>query len=334
MSTCTLRAALCAGSAAFDVLSPANAHENAGNRFFPATLAIDDPGVKDELAFTAVSFSKTGDVPAVRERDVSAEFFKRINEDFAVSFVPTWTHLAALGGPNMTGASGLQNIGTTFKYRVYKNNEHEFVLSVSLNIKWGGSRSVNVGADKFTTYKPTIYFGKGFGDLPPAFNWARPFAVTGQAGYATPSSSSTTTSSIDPDSGDTAFDTEFHPRVLVWGALLQYSMPYLKSAVVDLGLPDFVNHLIPLVETSLQTLVANTFTSGTTTTGTINPGVIWVGNYYQIGVEAMIPVNHQSGTGVGGIVQLHLFLDDIFPATIGRPLFGDAVASGRPMFGN
>ncbi len=50
-------------------------------------------------------------------------------------------------------------------------------------------------------------------------------------------------------------------------------MPYLKSAVIDLGLPDFVNHLIPLVEATLQTPVANTLTSGTLTTGTINPGV-------------------------------------------------------------
>ena len=73
----------------------------------------------------------------------------------------------------------------------------------------------------------------------------------------------------------------------------------------------------------MQTPVSNTFTSGTVTTGTINPGVIWVGKYYQVGVEAMIPVNRQSGTGVGGIVQLHLFLDDIFPNSIGRPLFGN-----------
>jgi hypothetical protein len=29
----------------------ADAHEIVGNRFFPATLAIDDPGVNDELAF-------------------------------------------------------------------------------------------------------------------------------------------------------------------------------------------------------------------------------------------------------------------------------------------
>ena len=48
-------------------------------------------------------------------------------------------------------------------------------------------------------------------------------------------------------------------------------MPYLKSAVVDLGLPEFVNHLIPLVEATLQTPVANTLTSGTITTGTIDP---------------------------------------------------------------
>jgi len=120
----------------------------------------------------------------------------------------------------------------------------------------------------------------------------------------------------------------------VWGGSLQYSLPYLKSAVVDLGLPDFFNHLIPLVEVSLQTPVSNTFSSGTVTTGTINPGVIWVGKYYQVGVEAMIPVNRQSGTSVGAIAQLHLFLDDIFPNSIGRPIFGNNFAAGRPSFGN
>jgi len=46
----------------------------------------------------------------------------------------------------------------------------------------------------------------------------------------------------------------------------------------------------------------------------------------------MIPINRQSGTGVGVIAQLHWFLDDIFPTTIGRPLFGSA-ATGRPSFG-
>ncbi len=259
---------------------------------FPATLAIDDPGVADELSLPTVAISKSGDVPPVKQLDISGEYSKLITEDFAVSFSPTWTHLYAPGGPNMVGASGFQNIETTFKYRVFKNEEHEFVASVGLNIEWGGSGAQDVGADRFTTYTPTFYFGKGFGDLPASMDWARPFALTGQLGYAIPSSSTTVT--VDPDSGDV--DTEFNPRILVWGASLQYSLPYLKSAVVDLGLPDFVNRLIPLVEASLQTPVSNVSTSGTVTTGTINPGVIWVGDTFQVGVEAMIPVNRQSGS--------------------------------------
>jgi hypothetical protein len=164
-------------------------------------------------------------------------------------------------------------------------------------------------------------------------DWARPFAITGQFGYAIPSTPSTTTASIGPDTGDQSINTEFHPRVFTWGGSLQYSMPYLKSAVVDLGLPDFFNHLIPLVEASLQTPVSNTFTSGTVTTGTISPGVIWVGKYYQVGIEATIPINRQSGTSVGIIGQLHFYLDDIFPNTLGRPIFANSINTGRPMFG-
>ena len=110
-------------------------------------------------------------------------------------------------------------------------------------------------------------------------------------------------------------------------------MAYLKSAVVDLGLPDFLNHLIPIVEFSMQTPVSNTVTSGTVTTGTISPGLIYVGKTFQIAVEALIPVNRQSGTSVGIIGQLHFFLDDIFPNSIGRPIFANNISAWRPMFG-
>src|SRR5260370_27511657 len=98
-------------------------------------------------------------------------------------------------------------------------------------------------------------------------------------------------------------------------------MPYLKSAVIDLGLPDFINRFIPLVEATLQTPVSNTFTSGTMTTGTINPGFIWVANTFQVGVEAIIPINRQSGTNVSVIPQLHFYPDDIDPRGIRRPIF-------------
>jgi hypothetical protein len=309
------------------------AHEIVGNRFFPATLGIDDPGVNDELSLPTVDSFKTADVPPVRQRDISSEFSKRITEDFAISFGTTYTFLDMID-PTAPGANGFQNLDTTFKYRVYKNPEHEFVMSVGLSIEWGGTGSASVGAEAFNVYTPTVYFGKGMGDLPDSLSWLRPVAITGQVGYAIPGRSSTTTASIDPDTGDLSFDTEFNARVLNWGLTLQYSMPYLKSSVIDLGLPDFVNHLIPIVEATLQTPVANTLTSGTTTTGTINPGVLWVGNTFQVGVEALIPINHQSGSNVGVIGQLHFYLDDIDPRGIGRPLFGGPVAPASPFARN
>src|SRR6266478_4370863 len=305
------------------------AHEIVGNRFFPATLSIDDPGVNDELSLPTVDSFNTGDVPPVRQRDISAEFSKRITEDFAISFGSTYTFLGPMD-PTVAGANGFQNLETTFKYRVFRSIEHEFVMSVGLSVECGGTGSANVGADPFNTYTPTVFFGKGLGDLPDTFSWIRPVAITGQIGYAIPGRKSTTTFGIDPDSGDPTADTECHPRVLNWGGTIQHSMPYLKSAVIDLGLPDFINRLIPLVEATLQTPVANTLTSGTVTTGTINPGFIWVGNTFQIGVEALIPINRQSGSGVGVIAQLHLYLDDIDPRGIGKPILGNAPPPATP----
>src|SRR3984957_15241647 len=102
----------------------------------------------------------------------------------------------------------------------------------------------------------------------------------------------------------------FIPQVLVYGASLQYSMPFLQSEVKDLQLPDIINHLIPIVEVQFATPVANNFGNSFVTTGTINPGVIWVGSYFQVGFEAVIPVNAMSGSGVGFLGQLYLYLDD------------------------
>jgi hypothetical protein len=324
-----LRAGLPGLAIVFVPLTPTIAHEIVGNRFFPATLTIDDPGVNDELSLPTVDSFKTGDNPPVRQRDVSSEFSKRITEDFAISFGSTYTFLGPVD-PTAAGANGFQNLETTFKYRVFKSPEHEFVLSVGVSIEWGGTGATSVGAEPFNVYTPTIYFGKGLGDLPDTLSWIRPVAITGQIGYAIPARNFTTTFGVDPDTGSQTIDTEFNARVLNWGGTIQYSMPYLKSAVVDLGLPDFVNHLIPLVEANLQTPVTNTLTSGTKTTGTINPGVIWVGNTFQVGVEALIPINRQSGSNVGVIAQLHFYLDDIDPRGIGKPIFGGPVQPASP----
>ena len=217
MSFRHLRASLFGFGIALSPFHESIAHEIVGNRFFPATLGIDDPGVNDELAVPTVDSFHTGDDPPVKQRDVSGEFSKRITEDFAVSFGSTYTWLDTTD-TTMPGANGFQNLETTFKYRLYKNPEHEFVMSVGLSVEWGGTGSSTVGADPFNTYTPTLYFGKGLGDLPDTLSWIRPVAITGQVGYAIPERNFTTTFGIDPDSGALTADTEFHPRVLNWGA--------------------------------------------------------------------------------------------------------------------
>ena len=105
-------------------------------------------------------------------------------------------------------------------------------------------------------------------------------------------------------------------------------MPYLKSSVQDLGLPAFINRLIPIVELNLSTETSN-FSGEERTTGTINPGAIYVADKFQLAVEAIIPVNRASGDNVGVMGQLHFYLDDIFPHSIGKPLFGANLGSGR-----
>jgi hypothetical protein len=302
--------------------SDALAHCFVGGRFFPATLNIDDPCVADELSLPTVSVFKNGDEPSAREIDISGELAKRITENFGISVAETWTHLRPPGGPN---ASGFQNLETSFKYQFLRDAQHELAMSAAVEVEWGRTGAAQVGAEPFSVITPTLFFGKGFGDLPDSAGWVRAFALTGQIGYSIPSSTSTT--EIEPDTGE--ISVMHNPQFLVYGASLQYSMPYLKSSVVDLGLPDFINHLIPIVEAQFQTPVANNFGQSWVTTGTINPGVIWVGSYFQIGVEAIIPINRESGTGIGVIGQLHLYLDDIFPTTIGKPLFGPASAQ-RP----
>src|SRR5438477_11471492 len=61
--------------------SDALAHCFVGARFFPATLAIDDPCVADEISLPTVSIFKNGDDPSAKELDVSGEYSKRITEN-------------------------------------------------------------------------------------------------------------------------------------------------------------------------------------------------------------------------------------------------------------
>src|SRR5689334_8448285 len=187
----------------------AAAHCFVGARFLPATLNVDDPCVADELSLPTISHFKNGDDPSARQTDVSGELSKRITDTFGVSIGSTWTNLHPPGGPN---ASGFQNIEASFKWQFLTVPEHEFVMSAALNVEWGGTGSQSIGAERFNVYTPTLFFGKGFGDLPQGAGWLRAFAITGQVGYAIPGQRQTLNSiDVDPDTGIVIADIETHP---------------------------------------------------------------------------------------------------------------------------
>ena len=292
-------------------------HGFAGARFFPATLSTDDPFVADELSLPTVSTIRTPDDGGTRQADISVDISKRITPQFAIEIGET---LTALNPHEGRAVNGFGNLELSGKYQFLKNDAHEAIVSLGLGVEIGGTGSSSIGADSFSTWAPGIFFGKGFGDLPEVLRFLKPFAITGLAGVQIPTSVSTRNVTVDDRTGEREVEIERHPDVLEWGFALEYSVIYLQSQVQDMHLPAPVDRLIPLVEFALETPL-NRGARGQTT-GTINPGVIWAGKYFQVGAEAIVPINERTGTNVGVIAQLHFFMDDLFPDSLGRPLFG------------
>jgi hypothetical protein len=314
----TRHLALALAAAAAALPAAAFAHGVIGKRFFPATIATDDPFVSDELSLPTVSWTRThasGDEPASRETSVSGEFSKRITPNLGLSIGLEHQRSAPAGQP---AVHGFGNTELGVKYQIYQNEQREALVSLGMEWEIGGTGSRSIGAERFSTFTPAVFFGKGFGDA--ASPMLKPLALTGSLGVAIPRRSSTTTTDTDPDTGALVTNVERNPHVLQLGFAVEYSLPYLQSFVKDVGLSEPFSRMTPLVEFSFERPLDRV--TDKRTTGTINPGVVWAGRMVQVGLEAVIPINHQSGRGVGVQAQLHFFLDDIFPRGIGRPLIG------------
>jgi len=294
------------------------AHGFAGQRFFPTTLAVDDPFVSDELSFL-LSHTKEpgkGEEPPTGSTEFSVDYTKRLTPHLGLSLGGSFLHLTPDEGDTNHGFGNLE-VGA--KYQLVTSARAEALLSVGLTAEVGGTGSRSVGAESFSTLSPGLFFGKGFGDLPATVPFLRPFALTGVLAGHIPTSRQTVTTRFDPDRGLFMQEIERHPMTLSWGVTLQYNLQYLQAFVKDVGLGTPFNRMIPLVELALETCLNRG--CGGQTTGTVNPGVIWFGKYFQLGVEAIIPINERTGKNVGIRGLVHLFLDDLFPHSLGRPLF-------------
>jgi len=96
---------------------------------------------------------------------------------------------------------------------------------------------------------------------------------------------------------------------LIWGLTVQYSLQYLQNFVEDVGLTRPFNQMISVVAFAMESCL-NGACAGQTN-GTVNPGLIWFGDYFQVGLAAQIPVNSRTGAHVGVLALFHLFVDDL-----------------------
>ena len=284
----------------------------AGSRFFPVTLAVDHPFVCDELSFIVNHIQE----PDQRTNELSLAYSKRITPHFGIEFRDAYRIVKSNGGKIQ---NGFANVEVGAKYQFFINDQHEVLLSIGIDTELGKTGSKSVGADSFSTISPRFFFGKGFGDLPEPAKYLKPLAVTGAIGPNFPTRSKNVTTSVDPDTGEIVKDIERNPVTFSSGFTVQYSLQYLQKHVKDVGLGAPFNRMILLVEFPFKTYL-NRGCNGRIT-GFVNPGVIWFGESIQLGIEAQISINNQSRSHVGVLGIMTLFIDDLFPKSLGRPIF-------------
>jgi hypothetical protein len=314
-----------AAAATLAGISPALSHTVVGQRVFPATLEIDDPGVNDELAIP--SFAYIANPDNSNQFDYRIEYQKTITYNLSFSIGSALTHLTNTMRPNgnFGGVTGWQNLETQLKWVPYQNYEHEFIVAVAGSAEWGHTGNASVGAEPFTAITAKGFVGKGFGDV--EADWLKPIAVTGEIDY-TWSTHPIEFVGLD-QFGNPLFNRT--PTVLIYGATLQYSLLYMNSFVHEV--PPFFRNLIVTMEASFATPLSNIGPSsplsipGThETTGTWGPGLYYLFGLGpivgQLGAVATIPINFASGRHVGALAILDIFLDDTLPDTLGKPLFG------------
>jgi hypothetical protein len=210
----------------------ASAHCFVGNRFFPATVGVDDPCVADELSLPTVAGFKNGDNPSADELDIAGEYSKTITPNFGISL----------------GWNGQQH------------DRRRAVHHADANaVPRQGSRLHAVALAEAVR-------DHGTGRL------------------------------CDPDQ-------ELDERA---GRRDGADRHDAQSTLRGLGRHAAIQHALPQIERA----------------GFRPSGFIYVADKFQLAAEAIIPINRASGDDIGVVGQLHFYLDDIFPRSLGRPLFG------------
>jgi hypothetical protein len=286
--------------ASFLLLSiPAYAFVSAGDRVFPGTLILPQIAPTDEAYIQgATPFSGTLVPLNARRADAIWFFGKTLGEGLGIRLRDVYTRLDPVG---RSSRYGWQTLTANAQYLAILDAPHEFLFSVGVDRQFGGTGAGRVQRPGFSgvgATAPSFYFGKGLGDLD--IGHLRPLAVSGTFGYL-------------------IADKSPRPDVVMAGFAIEYSIPYLESKVRAFNIPDLIRGLTPITELFLTTPAGQAH--GTANTALIAPGVSYAGEGWQFGIEAMIPMTRATGKGLGVTAQFHVWLDYLFPNSIGRPVF-------------
>jgi hypothetical protein len=295
--------------------NPAKAHGIAGNRYFPGTLTFDDPAVADELVFGYSNLKHPAeDGSLVTGTSLPTAFVRLLTPDlaFGVDTAAVWRDRKGL--PEQ---SGFETTNLTLKGLLYQNDPHEVLISAAMTWGLGGTGSKAVGGGQPGIFQPGLFFGKGFGDAPDNLAWLRPFGIAGAVTTDMPASGTSTIIGVTPGSNKLGPILNDVRETLHTGFALEYSTLYLTDRFTG-GKPkeEPLNQLVPLVEFAFGS------PAGAKTAATMNPGLSYVAVTYQVAAEAIVPLNHEGGRGLGFRAQLLFFLDDLAPSVFGKPLIG------------
>jgi hypothetical protein len=286
--------------------APVWAHGFAGQRFFPEPIAMEDPFAADEVNLPSFSYLRT---PDARELSFGTELQKRITPTLGISVGGEYAMVNPLD-PTEPNHTGFVSPEFAVKWTPLINAEHEAVIGLQASI--GSTLGNHNVSEEHGSVGTQLSFGKGMGDLPDSLNWLKPVAFEGALG-------------IEDPIGTTMPDgTVLHSNFVV-----QYSLIYLQSFVKDVGIPWPLSRLFPEVEFSVDTPLSGDEKGRSI--GYVYPGFVWAGKYIELGLEAQVPMIHNTGDNVGVIGLVHLFTDDIWPSVF-RPFFG--VAPPKPAVGS
>src|SRR3977135_2421551 len=262
-----------------------------GDRYFPSPLATVVPTAAD--FFNPPNFVKlpdTATTPTTREIDIPTTYSRLITKDWSVFFTETFR---ILEDSNRGRRSGFDNFVIGTQYQLYTNPEHQFIVTVGGTAAIGGTGAPGI-ASSFSTLTPTIFIGKGFGDLPDSAAWLRPLTVSATAAVAVPTDASTLTSTslgsvnlpvetgafnslTTLPTGPTSLAETINPKILQLGFALEYSLVTNEYTGPNRTGTRYPQGWVPLVEFTTSTPLNGPLAGRTT--GTVNPGVIWVSRY-------------------------------------------------------